>query len=244
MSAESVVNIASLPSNFDPALLQITEYSATAASIVIVWEACLTLGDEVTYIWPKPRNAHVKWLYLYGKYFAILTQIGNIAFLFGLAEHLPVPIGWCRAYHSFQVATLELLMLAFDAVLLLRIYALYARKLTAVSLGATVVIVEFITTITSAGVAIPATPYDPACLIFNMPTSIIVFMVGFGVSQTILLILAYRKKAVVTRADRQRTSIAWITIRDGMLAFAGISGLLVMLLIYLVVDPQFANLTI
>ncbi|KIJ65360.1 hypothetical protein HYDPIDRAFT_110403 [Hydnomerulius pinastri MD-312] len=236
--------VVSVPAAFHPLLLQITEYSTIASVAVIVWEVLITFGDEVKYIWSKPRGARVKWLYLFGKYFGIVSQIFNVALLLGLAEKIPVPIGWCRGYHSFQVAILELLLLAFDIVLLLRVYALYARNTLAMGLGASAILIEFITTVVAAALAIPATPYDPACLVFDTPTGIFIFMIGTAVSQTILLALAYRKKRNVVRVDHQRTSVAWVTIRDGILAFAAIISLLLMLLIYLVADADMANLTV
>lgn len=79
-------------------------------------------------------------------------------------------------------------------------------------------------TVVAAAVAIPATPYDPACLVVDTPIGIIVFMVGTSVTQTVLLCLAYRKKSNVARFDHQRHSVAWITIRDGIFAFAILFG--------------------
>ncbi|KAF8835826.1 hypothetical protein BDN67DRAFT_388278 [Paxillus ammoniavirescens] len=213
-----------------PLLLQLTQHSAIAALTVIIWEALITFGDEVTYVWSKPRWAHVKWLYLFGKYFGILSQIANFAFIVGFRENMPMPLAWCRGYHTTQVVCIALLMLAFDIVLLLRVYALYERNIFVIALGAFTVLVESMLTVACAVVAIPASDYDFACLVLDiLPEGIVFFMVGTCLSQTILLGLAYRKKNVA-RGHQERPSVACITIRDGACAFAVLIALLLMFL--------------
>ncbi|KAF9224235.1 hypothetical protein BS17DRAFT_780722 [Gyrodon lividus] len=227
-----------------PLLLQITEHTTTAVLTVIIWESIITFGDEVTYIWSKPRSAHIKWLYLFGKYFGVIAQITNFVFLLEFAENIPIPVRWCQCYHAVQVVCLALLLLAFDTVLLLRVYALYGRNRLVIALALFAVVMEFVMTVASGCVAIPANPYDPACLLLNVPSGIIIFMVGSFISQTILLGLAYRKKKFIVRANHGRASVAWVTIRDGICAFAAIISLLLILLIYLVCDSGIASLTL
>ena len=63
--------------------------------------------------------------------------------------------------------------------------------------------------------------YDAKCAMIQVPKTIFVFVVGTFVSQSILLWLAYRKRE---RAVRARSTIACVTIRDGLLVFASIAG--------------------
>jgi hypothetical protein len=51
--------------------------------------------------------------------------------------------------------------------------------------------------------------------------TILVFVIGTFVAQAILLWLAYRRRESARRA---RSSIACVTIRDGLLVFSGIAG--------------------
>ncbi|KIK95497.1 hypothetical protein PAXRUDRAFT_379230 [Paxillus rubicundulus Ve08.2h10] len=142
----------------------------------------------------------------------------------GFRENMPISLAWCYGYHAIQVACIASLMLAFDTVLLLRVYALYARNIFVLALGTFTVLVEFTMTVTCAAVAIPASQYDFACLVLNiLPESIISFMVGTFISQTILLGLAHRKRNVA-RGRQGRPSVARITIRDGACAFAVLIG--------------------
>ena len=55
----------------------------------------------------------------------------------------------------------------------------------------------------------------------QVPKAIFVFVVGTSTSQAILLWLAYRKRE---RGARAWSSIACVTIRDGLVVFVCISG--------------------
>ena len=63
--------------------------------------------------------------------------------------------------------------------------------------------------------------YDPACIFAPVPDSVLPYIVGSFTSQGILVWLAFRKRErLVTR----RLSVAYVTIRDGGIAFVCIGG--------------------
>lgn len=76
-------------------------------------------------------------------------------------------------------------------------------------------------TVAAAIRTIPTTLYDAGCVMIQVEKTILVFVVGTFVSQAILLWLAYRRRE---RAVRTRSSVACVTIRDGLLVFLIFSG--------------------
>ncbi|KAH0836895.1 hypothetical protein J3R83DRAFT_8699 [Lanmaoa asiatica] len=143
----------------------------------------------------------------------------------------------CRIYRTLEMTAIILLMLCFDTVLLLRsvyllnfiyslltmqlVYALYGRRTWSCVFATCVVLVEFATTVATMVLTIPTSSYDSACIMIRLPKSTLVFVVGTFTSQAILLWLTYRKRE---RVVRPKLSIAYVTIRDGMLAFVCIAG--------------------
>ena len=101
------------------------------------------------------------------------------------------------------------------------VYALYGKHTFSSNFGTFAVLIEFVTTIVSVASAIPTALYDSSCVMIQVPKTILVFVVGTFTSQAILLWLAYRKRECAVRA---RSSIACVTIRDGLFAFLCIAG--------------------
>ncbi|KAG8221179.1 hypothetical protein J3R82DRAFT_2741 [Butyriboletus roseoflavus] len=192
-----------------------------ASLIAMVWEWFISLDHEVTFIWPMANTAYVKWLYIFAKYFALVVQTGVASVqLFYFTIH-SMSTENCRIYRALEMTAVTFLMLCFDVVLLLRIYALYGRHAWSCVFATLAVLIELLTTIASMIAAIPTMTYDSACIMVGIPKSIIVFVAGTFASQTVLLWLAYRKR---DRVVRPRASIACVTIRDGLLVFVCIAG--------------------
>lgn len=150
----------------------------------------------------------------------------------------PKSLQFCRVYRAFEMGVISLLMLCFDILLVLRsayksifrmpfflmaqsVYALYGRRTWSCVLAVCAVLIECATTIASVASTIPVAEYDAVCALHPVPKSILSYVIGMFISQTILLLLTYRKRQHVIR---ERPSIACITIRDGMLAFACLFG--------------------
>jgi hypothetical protein len=207
---------------------QVCGFTAAASWLIMVWEAMITMDEEVKFIWPMSRTAYIKWFYFFGKYFALALQTAVFGIQVGYLENHVIPLHWCRIYRLLEMAATTLLMLCFDAVLLVRIYALYGCQTWASVFATCGVIIEFVTTIASAVSTIPMTWYDSSCAMIEVPKTILVFVVGTFVAQAILLWFAYRRRE---HAVRVRSSIACITIRDGFLVFVCIAVFLLIIFI-------------
>lgn len=99
------------------------------------------------------------------------------------------------------------------------VYALYGRRTWSCVFATCAVLIECVTTIAFLGLALPVVTYDAACVMVPIPKSILVYIIGTSITQTVLLWLAFRKWQRVARGG-----IACVTIRDGMLAFMCMSG--------------------
>ncbi|KAF8553022.1 hypothetical protein OG21DRAFT_1498001 [Imleria badia] len=222
-------------------LQQLCGYIAAATWVIIVWEGFIGFDDEVKFIWPMAWSAHIKWLYLFGKYGALALQTAVFGIQVGYLANHAIPLHYCRVYRLAEMAASTLLMLCFDAVLLLRIYALYGLRSWSSTLATSGVVIEFVTTVVSAGWTIPTTLYDSSCAMIEVAKTILVFVIGTFVAQAILLWLAYRRRESARRA---RSSIACVTIRDGLLVFSGIAVFLVMIFVFTIHNSPVTTLMI
>ncbi|KAH7919452.1 hypothetical protein BV22DRAFT_1075235 [Leucogyrophana mollusca] len=224
-------------------LLLATEFSSVAALTVLVWESLVTFDDEVNYIWSKPSGAYLKWLYLFARYFGLGVAIADHAIVSTFPPHLPVPYSMCRAFYTWQAIAVQLMMLTFDGVLLIRVHALYEQTLSITAIGIVAIGIEVLAMIVAAILTIPHVPYHVACLVVDTPTSVACFVVGAGISQSVLLGLTYHKRAIIDRGGNPRSNLLSVVIRDGAFAFGVVVALLLLTFVYLVADKDIANLT-
>jgi len=222
-------------------LWQLGGYNAAASWLIMVWEGIITLGDEVEFIWPMPNTAYLKWLYFFGKYFALTFQTAMFGIQVGyLAKH-PISLHACQTFRLIEMIASTMLMLCFDAVLLLRIYALYGFCTWSSAFGTFGVFIEFVSTIIAAVLTIPETLYDSRCTMVRVSKMILIFVVGTFISQAILLWLAYRRREHAVRA---RSTIACVTIRDGMLVFVCFASFLTIVTIWTIHNSPVTTLLI
>jgi len=222
-------------------LWQLCGYVAAASWVITVWDGIVVFDDEVNFIWTMPHTAYIKWLYFFGKYFALALQTTVFGIQVGYLADNAIPDKYCRLYRLLEMAASALLMLCFDVVLLLRIYALYGRRTFSSNLGTFAVLIEFVTTIASPVSGIPTTTYDSSCAMVQVPKAIFVFVVGTFTSQAILLWLAYRKRE---RGTRAWSNIVCVTIRDGLVVFLCIAVFLVCIFIASLYDSPVTTLMI
>ncbi|KAH0836856.1 hypothetical protein J3R83DRAFT_8644 [Lanmaoa asiatica] len=61
----------------DPNIHQATIHSSGAALALVVWDALLTLDNEIDHIWSKSGRTHVKCIYLFSKWFGLVNQMSE-----------------------------------------------------------------------------------------------------------------------------------------------------------------------
>ncbi|KAF9558978.1 hypothetical protein CPC08DRAFT_536000 [Agrocybe pediades] len=104
------------------------KWSAAAALALLLYEYAITCGDEFTYIWRRQNFNSVGGVYLFSRYFAIITQSINLFLVAGVLGKPGTPHRMCRGWYSFQITAASLTLAALDYILMLRVYALYNRS--------------------------------------------------------------------------------------------------------------------
>jgi len=97
-----------------------------ASLAFLVWDTVITWADEVQYIWPQPRLSPTKWIFLFTRYFGLLAQARLVSVNLSLIlDALSVDV--CRELYISQVAFGGILLACIQAILMLRVYALYIQ---------------------------------------------------------------------------------------------------------------------
>ncbi|KAF9040825.1 hypothetical protein BJ165DRAFT_1492444 [Panaeolus papilionaceus] len=101
-------------------------YTSLAALIVTVIDYLLAVKFEYTSIWVPPYRI-IKLLYVCSRYLSLITQIVHYTLIHTHLANAPVSASMCQVWiFGLLGSTISLLMI-LDAVLLLRIYALYQK---------------------------------------------------------------------------------------------------------------------
>ncbi|KAF9039120.1 hypothetical protein BJ165DRAFT_364666 [Panaeolus papilionaceus] len=104
------------------------KWVVTAALSIVVWDYCLSFGDEWGCIWRRPFSG-VKALYVYVRYMPLAVQSVNLYLVMGpLFSNIPIEDPQpCFRWWLFLLLASSTLLECLDIVLLLRIYALYQK---------------------------------------------------------------------------------------------------------------------
>ncbi|CAL1708700.1 unnamed protein product [Somion occarium] len=193
--------------------------SNVAALAFLFWDMLINLSDEIEYIW-RARNTWVKWAYLYVRHFPILGIASIMVLNTGVSVAERFTPRQCTGWLVVQGCTLLSVVLLVDAILILRIYVLFARNRALLVTLVIAFAIETSSTIICSVLAVPRMTVGSECLILKAP---IVYTGNWLASmgmQTILFILTcYRFYTSVDRRLGTR-SILRILIRDGIWAFA------------------------
>ncbi|TFK37876.1 hypothetical protein BDQ12DRAFT_141081 [Crucibulum laeve] len=94
-------------------------YWSLAAFTFLVWEYLITLPYEYWYIWKRPMT-HIKFMYLFSRYFGLIALGANFILLSRQLSHPPVPFAACKSWYIYQIIAFWLLFSTAEAVLMLR----------------------------------------------------------------------------------------------------------------------------
>ncbi|KAF8555840.1 hypothetical protein OG21DRAFT_1483543 [Imleria badia] len=217
-----------------------TDSRKGAALTLVIWDTLLTLGDEVECIWSGSGRAHIKWIYLFSRWFGLLNQIGIQIWHHFLTAYVPVPVSTCEAYFLSEAATFQFLQLCLDAVLILRIWAVYQRHRRYVATALAVVFFQVLMGITSQALSVPKSIVDGTCAILHTPPTVTCLGIGMMVSQGVLLSLTHRGKTLLQPAAR-RSKLITVVVRDGMLVFGVVIGVVVIIFLDLLFNEVILN---
>ncbi|TFK51261.1 hypothetical protein OE88DRAFT_1525367 [Heliocybe sulcata] len=143
--------------------LRAIQYSAFASFTFIVWDVCITLDQEVKYIWSQPATSPLKWLFLFNRYFAVVIQLiflldyNGVLLVLGGSTHV------CRLWFTLQSLAIQALTSAAEVMLGIRVYALYNRSRTMGIVLAALFGAELLSVVPIYATEIPRMPFSILC---------------------------------------------------------------------------------
>ncbi|KAN0088304.1 hypothetical protein V8E55_005361 [Tylopilus felleus] len=227
----------------DPSLYQATVFSSGAAVVLVIWDSLLTLDNEVNYIWSGSGRAHVRWIYLFSRWFGLLNQIAIQIWRCSLAAWNPVPLRTCEIFIYSEGVAFLILELCLDAILILRIWAVYRRQHLYIAIALVIVLFETLVSIMTQAISVPKSIVDGSCIILHTPTATTCLAVGTMISQIVLFGLIYRGKSLLQPAAR-RSKLITVVVRDGVLGFGVVIGTVTMTCVYFLFNQAVINVLI
>ncbi|OBZ72630.1 hypothetical protein A0H81_07681 [Grifola frondosa] len=155
-----------LPANFafilSSDIVQASELSRIGAIAVLVYDHMLTLDLEIDLIWSQSKSRPAFWLYAFNRFFALLWLIfDNIPFTRASPEQI------CFVYYLCDYIIIITMTIFIQAIMLLRIYALYDRSRNVLFFLLVLITVEALAITVIQAMIMVETKYIP---IGSMPT--------------------------------------------------------------------------
>ncbi|KDQ50455.1 hypothetical protein JAAARDRAFT_42119 [Jaapia argillacea MUCL 33604] len=123
---------------------QMITYSSVSSFAFLMWDVCLTLDDEVEYIWRQEWSSPAKSLFLFTRYFSVVAQAILLIPRADFPERLPSHHRSCRTWFIFKSVTYQSLISSVGLILMLRVYAPYDRAVWVLSILRTLFAVQMI----------------------------------------------------------------------------------------------------
>jgi len=226
----------------DARQMAIVKIACSACLTFTLYDSVLTFGDEVRWIHTLPKLSSNRWLYIFSKYFAIITQIAN--FLATCHFHSKYPITddtICRKWFLIRVLAAHFMLMSIESILMVRVYALYLHSRR---IGLLLVVIFLCEASIMAGVVrtlYESLQFSHACLITDAPRSVTYFGSGGMLTQVIIMVLTFFQHTSAVRDRWRRAPIMSVMIRDGVIAFVVVSTILVVTVIYRVFRREVAS---
>ncbi|KDQ53247.1 hypothetical protein JAAARDRAFT_39629 [Jaapia argillacea MUCL 33604] len=205
---------------------QQVNYCSLSSLAFLIWDVCITFGDEVNYIWRQSNRSPTKWLFLFTRYVSLVGQI--IRFLRSLGFFLTPPLPRSTCLPWFTVTNLwgGLLITAVELIFGIRVYALYQSSRWIRNLLLFIFAGNFLFLIITLAVMIPKLQYSANCFpLTNADSSkfLRIWTVIPVSVQTVLMLLTLIKAIPSIRRSIRKTPLILVVARDGTWAYILIS---------------------
>jgi hypothetical protein len=205
--------------------IQTTRYSQVAASVIVIWDHAITFADEIDLIW-KSSWTLGKILFLLNRYYPLAAVLFNNYAILAPA----VNDSFCLAFFRWQGWTGLISCLLAEAILQMRLYALYSlnKKILALMLtcwvgclaGSAYIMYTVLARVKATTIYIPGGLF---CVSSGISTHFYTFWIPMLAFESLLCVLAlirgfqtYRAKGSLFHSSRQ---LLGILIRDSVLYF-------------------------
>jgi len=155
---------------------QVVSRNLTASLAFLTWDICITLEQEVQYIWMTPGPLWgIKMVYLFLRYFAFVCLIITQGVAAHFARIIPVPLRLCRSFFLFQIISDVLLVIPADIIFMIRVYALYNRQRWVAVVMASLLTLQIVLCGIMVPHILPKVHFNQICYI-TLPTAFNVFL--------------------------------------------------------------------
>jgi len=215
-----------------------TGYGAVAAEMWMIYDTLLNFDNEIQFIWRRP-NSWVKWVYAFVRYVPLLNGGGVLA----LSADKTYPASGCRTWIIDQLVVMEVLTIVVEAILVMRLYALYNQNKAMLIVILVAFLAEITLMIVTLGIVIPNQTFSPSCLAEKSPGIYMMFWLSSLVFETFLFVLTLFKFFRNVKRAYKEQSILYVFIRDGTWAFAVIfCAMLLNTLMYRLIHTPLAGM--
>ncbi|PCH44917.1 hypothetical protein WOLCODRAFT_77953, partial [Wolfiporia cocos MD-104 SS10] len=199
---------------------------ATGALTVAMYDMLLNLADEVRSV--LGQRSWIKWTYVFIRHFPWLAQ-GSIVALLGefYNQHNWTP-SQCRDWIIYEFTVNEALTVAVEAVLIMRIYAMFNNNKAITAIVWALYAAEIITMIIVLAICIPRMVFTDQCTIIYTPTLFTSYWIISLAFETILFGLTIIRFCTSMTRELGKRSIMYVLVRDGMWAYAVIFAVMLL----------------
>ncbi|KAH7909305.1 hypothetical protein BJ138DRAFT_1089712 [Hygrophoropsis aurantiaca] len=202
-------------------------FTSVASLTFLVWEILVTLDAEVQHIWPKPRTAIFKWVYLSLRYGALTLQIFHqfaVPYLTGgnATDFL------CKAWLVYAMINSQVLTTSVEFILMIRVYALYNKSRRIALLLFSLFILETVTLFINSIRTMPNLQTSEICVLIKPAKNVMYYSLAVLLTQSTLLALTVTKHVLARRTGFGRTPLVSQLTRDGTVVYAGVLVLILM----------------
>ncbi|KAF9002753.1 hypothetical protein BDQ17DRAFT_1542189 [Cyathus striatus] len=183
--------------------------------IILVLEVLASFQDEYRLIWRQPRTL-VTSLYLFSRYFALLSQSVNCCLVFSLLSNPPISQTICSAWLHFLMITSQAMLTTLESVLMLRVYALYLQNSKIGAWLLFVFVVDLVMALLFGVRTLPALHYDEVCAGHGTPPEVLYFGGCVIATQLMLWAMTIFKCNIAIGG----VPVVRLVLRDGAFAFA------------------------
>ncbi|KDR76911.1 hypothetical protein GALMADRAFT_246027 [Galerina marginata CBS 339.88] len=200
-----------------------------AALVFLIWDTLSAFDKECAFVLNTPLT-RVKFLYLFARYFGIASQIFFVFYVTGPLSMTPVTSGTCRKWWYFQILTLVALQALIQAILALRVYALYKKSGLVGCILTFAVLTEISLCLYFGVCAFDGLEYNAACIVTALPRKMLPVGGCLITTHSIILGFALYKYRHGLREGWADIPIISRVMRDGGSTFVAIVAMLVFFL--------------
>ncbi|KAL4250607.1 DUF6533 domain-containing protein [Pleurotus pulmonarius] len=215
-----------MPSSGPTAGLQISTCVGISAIAFILWDICITVGQEVDRIWSQTWS-RTKVLYFICRYLPAALLISTLP----IGSSKPADISFtyhdCFIWQLYQLTITMIIFSSVEFIMLLRVEALYNQHRFISLTLRTLYYIEMTLMIIGIGTTMQKFRFDTSCVTLELPPMAIIFAVITPVNQTLLFILtSIRFVQGVRQYGWGMVPLIELLMRDGTWSFFLIEALL------------------